>query len=139
MIVFGCLVNPSDDEILKLVGTSDCQYVTIEGERIVENHFQLVYDPVLCSLLIKNICMDSNESCGVYRRLEKDEEFVLEPDDAFRIGTLEFQVQRFNTGVVSDIGQREGMEDSYQCIQDLRLDSKIPVSYFAVFDGHGGY
>jgi len=41
---------------------------------------------------------------------------VLEPDDSFRIGTLEFQVQRFNTGVVSDIGQRECMEDSYQCI-----------------------
>ena len=31
------------------------------------------------------------------------------------------------------------MEDSYQCIQDLKLHPKIPVSYFAVFDGHGGY
>ena len=98
------------------MGTSDCQYVTIEGDRVIENHFQLVYDPVLCSLLIQNICIDSLESCGVYRRLEPSEEFVLEPDDAFRIGTLEFQVQRFNTGVISDIGQREGMEDSYQCI-----------------------
>jgi len=57
--------------------------------------------------------LDSLESCGVYRRLDTGEEFILEPDDAFRIGTLEFQVQRFNTGVVSDIGQREGMEDSY--------------------------
>lgn len=52
---------------------------------------------------------------------------------------LEFYVQRFNSGVVSDIGQREGMEDSYQCIQNLNLHPKIPVSYFAVFDGHGGY
>ena len=31
------------------------------------------------------------------------------------------------------------MEDSFQIIQDLKLDEKIPVSYFAVFDGHGGY
>ena len=30
------------------------------------------------------------------------------------------------------------MEDSYQCIQDLKIHPKIPVSYFAVFDGHGG-
>ena len=72
-------------------------------------------------------------------KLDKTEEYVLQPDDAFRIGLLEFQVQRFNTGVVSDIGQRNGMEDSFQIIQDLKLDEKIPVSYFAVFDGHGGY
>ena len=41
--------------------------------------------------------------------------------------------------MISDIGQRESMEDSYQCIQDLRIDPKVPVSYYAVFDGHGGY
>lgn len=71
--------------------------------------------------------------------MRPNEEYALAPDDTFRIGLLEFQTQRFNTGVLSDIGQRAGMEDSYQIIQDLRLDSKIPVSYFAVFDGHGGY
>ena len=31
------------------------------------------------------------------------------------------------------------MEDSYQMIQDLCIDKEIPVSYFAVFDGHGGH
>jgi len=86
----GCLTNPTADDLYNLVGTADCQYVTIKGERIIENHFQLIYDPVLCSLLIQTTCMDSFESCGVYRRLEAGEEFVLEPDDAFRIGTLEF-------------------------------------------------
>jgi protein phosphatase PTC2/3 len=30
------------------------------------------------------------------------------------------------------------MEDSYQCIQDLRIFTGIKVSYFGVFDGHGG-
>ena len=30
------------------------------------------------------------------------------------------------------------MEDSFQVIQDLGLDPQIAVSYFAVFDCHGG-
>jgi serine/threonine protein phosphatase PrpC len=30
------------------------------------------------------------------------------------------------------------MEDAYQCIQDLKLSADIKMSYFGVFDGHGG-
>ena len=30
------------------------------------------------------------------------------------------------------------MEDSYQCIEDLRIDDEVSVTYYAVFDGHGG-
>ena len=30
------------------------------------------------------------------------------------------------------------MEDAYQCIQDLKLSGDIKMSYFGVFDGHGG-
>ena len=41
--------------------------------------------------------------------------------------------------MIADIGQRNSMEDSYQMIQDLCIDKEIPVSYFAVFDGHGGH
>jgi len=40
--------------------------------------------------LIQNPCTDCLESCGVYRRLDPNEEYALEPDDSFRIGTLEF-------------------------------------------------
>lgn len=38
-VVFGCLYNPTEDQLIKLVGTSDLQYVTIEGDRVIENHF----------------------------------------------------------------------------------------------------
>lgn len=30
------------------------------------------------------------------------------------------------------------MEDSFQCIQDLNIDEDVSVTYYAVFDGHGG-
>lgn len=30
------------------------------------------------------------------------------------------------------------MEDSYACIQDMMIDEEVSVTYYAVFDGHGG-
>jgi hypothetical protein len=41
------------------------------------------------------------------------ESYNLQPGDSFRIGTLEFLIERFNTGIISDIGQRDYMEDYY--------------------------
>jgi len=80
----------------------------------------------------------TEESCGLYKRLFVGEQFYLRPEDAFRIGKQEFLLERFNTGIISDIGQRKSMEDSYCCIQDLKIDPKTTVSYYGVFDGHGG-
>lgn len=74
----------------------------------------------------------------MYRRLFDGENYALRPGHAFRIGTLEFLVERFNTGIVSDIGQRPHMEDTYQVIQDLNIDEETCATYYAVFDGHGG-
>ena len=71
--------------------------------------------------------------------LFEHENHNLQPGDAFRIGTLEFLIERFNTGIISDIGQRDHMEDYYQYIQQLiNLDNRVQVTYYAVFDGHGG-
>jgi serine/threonine protein phosphatase PrpC len=30
------------------------------------------------------------------------------------------------------------MEDTYQVIQDMVIDEETSVTYYAVFDGHGG-
>jgi hypothetical protein len=35
------------------------------------------------------------------------EDYILKPGDIFRIGSLEFMTERFNTGVVSEIGGRK--------------------------------
>jgi hypothetical protein len=53
---------------------------------------------------MKNNNLDCWESCGVYKRVFNDELYCLRPGNAFRIGTLEFLVERYNTGIVSDIG-----------------------------------
>ncbi len=83
----------------------------MKGERVIDHHFEIEYGNN--TLLVKNLNLDCWESCGIYRRVFNDEEYCLRPGNAFRIGTLEFMVERFNTGIVSDIGQRQNNEDSY--------------------------
>jgi hypothetical protein len=92
----------------------DASKFIINGDRIVDNHFEIVFDNN--TLVLRNLNMNCWESCGVYRRLFDQESYSLRPGHAFRIGTLEFLVERFNTGIVSDVGQRPHMEDSYACI-----------------------
>lgn len=54
--------------------------------------------------MLRNLDMDINRSCGLYKMLFDNEYHNLQPGDAFRIGSLEFLVERFNTGCLSDIG-----------------------------------
>ena len=91
-------------------GVKDSKFI-LNGERIVENHFEILFDNN--SLIMRNLNLSCWDSCGVYRRLFDQENYILRPGHAFRIGTLEFLVERFNTGIVSDIGQRAHMEDTY--------------------------
>jgi hypothetical protein len=79
----------------------DVKFV-LTGDRIVDRHFEICYD--YNTLIIRNLNLICWESCGVYRRLFDSENYILRPGHAFRIGTLEFLVERFNTGIVSDIG-----------------------------------
>ena len=69
--------------------------------------------------------------------IKVSEEFLIGPGNQIGIGDLVFEVCRFNWGVWSSIGMRAIMEDSETVIQDLRILPEA-VSYYAVFDGHGG-
>mmetsp|Transcript_59309 Transcript_59309/g.109627 ORF Transcript_59309/g.109627 Transcript_59309/m.109627 type:complete len:648 (-) Transcript_59309:36-1979(-) len=71
-------------------------------------------------------------------RLRPDQRHWLQPHDLFKIGTLEFQVMRFNAAVHSDQGFRATMEDEEIMLQDLATSNWRHCSYFAVYDGHGG-
>lgn len=92
-------------------GINEVQKFILSGDRIVEEHFEILFSDN--TLILRSLNNISEESCGVYMRLFPEETFSLKPGNAFRIGTLEFCVERFNTGIVSDIGQRPHMEDTF--------------------------
>ena len=54
------------------------------------------------------------------------------------MGSLQYVVERFNTGVVADVGNRDNMEDTYIISHDIGVDDFLKVSLYSVVDGHGG-
>ena len=85
-------------------GSDASNDVRVFGSRIPLHHFEIKYHKQALTMI--NLNMKEQESCGLYKKLLPEESWSLRPGDAFRIGTLEFVVERFNTGIVSDIGGR---------------------------------
>ena len=80
-----------------------------------------------------------NEGEGeAYVKLPPGEGYEIFPDLSFKIGTLVFKVCRFNVGAYADQGTRPAMEDSHTTVQNYFIPNFGPMSYFAVYDGHGG-
>eukprot|EP00929_Paragymnodinium_shiwhaense_P019560 TRINITY_DN13293_c0_g1_i1.p1 TRINITY_DN13293_c0_g1~~TRINITY_DN13293_c0_g1_i1.p1 ORF type:complete len:643 (+),score=136.35 TRINITY_DN13293_c0_g1_i1:218-2146(+) len=71
-------------------------------------------------------------------RLRQHQRHWLQPHDLFRIGSLEFQVLRFNAAVYSEQGFRATMEDEEILLQDLATSNWRHCSFFGIYDGHGG-
>lgn len=71
-------------------------------------------------------------------RLAKEQRHWLQPQDVFRVGSLEFQVLRFNIGVYAEQGRRASMEDEDIALQDLAISYWRNTSFFGIYDGHGG-
>lgn len=87
----------------------------------------------------RTLLINHNENnFSVYRKVGEGENFTLEPGYSFRIGTLEFEACRFNVGRAAEKGVRPKMEDTDIAIQNLFIYPEIPISFFAIFDGHGG-
>lgn len=78
------------------------------------------------------------EDAQVFLRLPPEEEVYLVPGSQVKIGSLDFEVGRFNIGRCAETGVRTLMEDCDCVIQDLGLYEGLPLSFFAVYDGHGG-
>lgn len=54
------------------------------------------------------------------------------------MGNLTFAVERFNSGVIAEVGNRPSMEDTYVIVQDLGIEECMKMSLYVVLDGHGG-
>mmetsp|Transcript_16152 Transcript_16152/g.34940 ORF Transcript_16152/g.34940 Transcript_16152/m.34940 type:complete len:656 (+) Transcript_16152:203-2170(+) len=71
-------------------------------------------------------------------RLRRNQQHWLQPHDTLRVGSLEFQVLRFNSASYSEQGFRATMEDEEILLQDLAASNWRHCSFFGVYDGHGG-
>jgi len=71
-------------------------------------------------------------------RLRPDQRHWLQPHDTLRVGSLEFQVLRFNSAAHSEQGFRATMEDEEILLQDLATSNWRHCSFFGIYDGHGG-
>lgn len=75
---------------------------------------------------------------SMYMKLQPQDQVLLHPGKLIRLCNLVFLCERFNTGVVSKIGNRPHMEDIYVVDQDLGLDQILKATCYTVIDGHGG-
>lgn len=84
--------------------SSDCDF-RLNGEKISDLHFEIQFS-LDGRLLIWNLDHNLNQSWGLYKKLFIKEEFSLWPGHGIWIGSLEFHIERFNTGIVSEKGGR---------------------------------
>lgn len=85
-----------------------------------------------------NTVIDPYKVPSAYYLMNQGERHILQPGDVIKMGLISFAVERFNTGVVAEVGNRPSMEDTYIIVQDLMIDECMKASLYAVLDGHGG-
>lgn len=74
----------------------------------------------------------------VFSKIKPDTFFPLSLHNQLKIGNLMFELNRFNSGSINDIGFRPTMEDGMIMEEDVGGSEWKLISLFAVFDGHGG-
>ena len=120
------------------LGTNANSSFVIESDKILETHLKLYKEGQSFFLKVFS-STDSKKRCSkVWRKLYDTESYCLTPEDIIRIGKLSLLVQRFNVGIIADIGTRPMMEDLNKIVHDLKICDDIHCSFFSVFDGHEG-
>jgi hypothetical protein len=82
--------------------SSECDF-KLSGDKISDFHFEISFT-VEGKLMMRNLDHNINTSFGLYKKLLLKEDYVLKPGCGLRVGSLEFHVERFNTGIVSEKG-----------------------------------
>eukprot|EP00352_Strombidinopsis_acuminata_P009430 CAMPEP_0176358748 /NCGR_PEP_ID=MMETSP0126-20121128/15805_1 /TAXON_ID=141414 ORGANISM="Strombidinopsis acuminatum, Strain SPMC142" /NCGR_SAMPLE_ID=MMETSP0126 /ASSEMBLY_ACC=CAM_ASM_000229 /LENGTH=113 /DNA_ID=CAMNT_0017713109 /DNA_START=208 /DNA_END=549 /DNA_ORIENTATION=- len=81
---------------------------------------------------------DENQTQGIMMKVRPQETIPLWCGSIIQMGTLTFIIDRYNIGVVAEMGFRPTMEDAYIVNQDIKIDSHLKATLLCVIDGHGG-
>lgn len=74
----------------------------------------------------------------IFSKIPSKKYIPLTLHSQIKMGNLSFEMTRFNAGVGEDVGFRELMEDGLVIEEDVGGSEWKLISFFAVFDGHGG-
>ncbi|MDA9673884.1 FHA domain-containing protein [bacterium] len=112
------------------IGRNKNNNICIENNKISNIHANIVYKNN------KFYIVDNKSVNGTYILPHK---YTFKLDDKLKIGNIDIIVSKFPYGIYHDIGKRPTFEDTFKNIS--KISSKFKnhiISYFAIFDGHGG-
>jgi len=124
-------------EIVTLGSADNCTF-TVESGKVQEVHLKIYNDKGEFFLGVSPTVDLKKQYTHVWRKLYDNESYYLFPEDIIHIGNISLLVQRFNVGIIADIGERAMMEDFNKIVHDLRISDNIHCSFYGVYDGHGG-
>lgn len=132
------LQNIKSNEIIKVnqiatIGRHSKNNIIINDPNISKHHAVIFMENN--TFFIK----DTNSSNGIVI-LPNKQPYPITYDTYFQVGGTSGIISKYQYGVFHDIGRRHTFEDTYQVINQLKLNKQYnnQISYFAVFDGHSG-
>ena len=112
------------------IGRNKNNKICIKNKKISNIHAKIIY---------KNnefYIIDNNSVNGTFILPDK---YIFKLDDKLKIGNLDVVVSKYKYGIYHEIGKRPTFEDTFKIKSNLTTKFKNDIiSYFAVFDGHGG-
>ena len=126
-----------DKETITLGSAPECTFVAT-GDCILEIHLKIYKENNDYVVEVMQDSESKKKVARVWRLLHQNEQYILFPEDVIKTGKISLMVQRFNVGIIADIGTRAIMEDFNKIIHDLKISESVHCSYYGVYDGHGG-
>ena len=123
------------------IGRSGENSISLPDRELSRRHSKIVYEDSIG----KYFLCDVGSTNGTYMQLvgPYGMRYRLNLNDNILVGRTGFSVNRFDIGISEEMGARSTMEDNTAIFQYLKIAGisnplVSPLSYFAVYDGHGG-
>ena len=123
------------------IGRSGENSISLPDRELSRRHSKIVFEDSIG----KYFLCDVGSTNGTYMQLvgPYGMRYRLNLNDNILVGRTGFSVNRFDIGISEEMGARSTMEDNTAIFQYLKIAGisnplVSPLSYFAVYDGHGG-